>query len=747
MTRPAIAGLSFLRCTAFLGIAAALLAIAASPFAGVWASEFWVSPDGSDTAPGNRRHPFRTLERARDAVRAVNGRQDAGTDVVVHLKGGTYRLERPLVLDSRDSGRNGGSVVYRAVRGERPVLCGSVPVREWSLYDADLGIYRAYAGQRDSRQLYVNGRRATRARTEPYPAGFRPLFLEILGVPFPGGIEFIPTELNPERWRNPAAWSNPRDIEAVIVTQWKMMRVPLDSVTPYPDFQDPIDPALETGLLLMQEPGWTNANIYLDSVTLQPGIWSFWQVTRFENAYEFLDEPGEWYLDRAAGWLYYIPLPGEDMETAEVELPVLETLVEGRGELASPVSRIRFEGLTFACATWLGPSAGDGYVSDQSGFRLMGGGHAFNVIGHDKDVVRTPGNVRFRFARKIAFAGCIFEHLGAVALDFDTGSQDNTIEGNLFEDVSSAAIQLGGISEADHHPEHQEQVTRDNVIAGNLIRETGRDYVDAAGIFVGFSKNTTLRHNTLTDVPWSGIAVGWGWGLLDPGGFPGVPNAQRGQWGVYETPTPNSGNKIQKNRIDRFLGVLWDGGAVYTTGFQGTSLDAPLLVEGNVASRKRPAAGGNVFYTDGGSRFVRLHENVSLDNPVGAMDLGPPPRPGDPLPYSPLPSLLNGIPYGSDRGGCRTYGDMRYVRNYWMSPCFFNICPFTEDGVSYPTDVRSKKTHEIQGKDDVAMAILKAAGVQKRPATIPADRWILPPVAAECNSAPGPRPACAERED
>ena len=90
---------------------------------------------------------------------------------------------------------------------------------------------------------------------------------------------------------------------------------------------------------------------------------------------------GEWYLNRSTGMLYYIPRPGEDMAAAEVELPILQVLVEGSGDLEHPVSNMRFEGLTFSHATWLGPSGSDGYVSDQSGFHLIAPDHQPNFIG------------------------------------------------------------------------------------------------------------------------------------------------------------------------------------------------------------------------------------------------------------------------------------------------------------------------------------------------------------------------------
>ncbi|MBN1342765.1 MAG: right-handed parallel beta-helix repeat-containing protein [Phycisphaerae bacterium] len=688
-------------------------------------TEFWVSPDGDDASPGTQSAPFLTLERARDAIRALGKARREG-EIVVYLRGGTYPLTQAFALDPNDSGLNGHKVTYRAAPGERPVITGSIRVENWSLHDPNLGIYRACVDPCETRQLYVNGQRAVRARTSLYPSAFRPAYFYVLGIPEPIGILYEPDELNPSRWRDPWKWSNKQDVEAVIITQWKMMTVPVESVTPYPNYVVPElvpDPTIRnraTGLLKMKEPAWTNANVFLTSEGSdpnwgpQPGMWSFWQVTWFENAYEFLDEPGEWYLNKAEGCLYYIPRPGESMESADVELPVLEVLVNGQGSRGQAVENICFEGLTFSGATWLGPAGDDGYVSDQSGFHLVGPGHETNTSGHDPNVVRTPGNVRFQYAHGIEFRRNVFMHLGGVGLDFDTGSQGNTIEDNLFTDISSAAIQLGGVSIIDHHPASTEETTRDNVISNNLIRKVGREFVDAAGIFVGFTANTLISNNTIVDVPWSGIAMGWGWGLLDEGMFPGIAGAERGDWGTYTTPTTNSGNKILNNRIQQFLNVVWDGGAIYTTGQQGTSRDDPLLIKGNVASGKRLLAGGNTFYTDGGSRYIVLTENVSYDNPQGVTDFGLPSKAGDPLPY-PAYSELNGIPYGDETGGCRTYGNISFVGNYLLSSPFFDICPYSEGRVSYPVNMGFINNHYIQGAGQVPQSLLNAAGVQNFP--------------------------------
>ncbi|HSW87127.1 MAG TPA: right-handed parallel beta-helix repeat-containing protein [Rhabdochlamydiaceae bacterium] len=698
---------------------------------------FWVSPNGNDAASGTKQDPFLTLQRARDAVRALPS-SARNQDIYIYIKEGTYRLQQPLVLNGSDSGQNGYNVIYSAAPEGDPIISGAVQVTGWTLHDVPLGIYRAFVGPRQSRQLYVNGTRAVRARTTPYPAAFLPNFAS-------GGIEFIPTTLNPAQWRDPSTWTNPQDIEAVIQTQWKMMRVPLSSITPY----NP--PA--NGLITMQEPAWNNANVYYDATTNMPGVWSFWQVTWFENAYQFLDQPGQWYLDSVNGWLYYIPLPGEDLSTADVELPILETLIAGQGTANQPIHNIRFVGLTFSYATWLGPNGPNGYVSDQSGMLLIGTDHQPNIIGHDQHVVPTPGNLPFTFAENIVFYGNIFEHLGAVGLQFGTGSKNNTIDSNLFNDISSAAIELGAVSTNDARPSSPVFIVQDHIITNNLITSVAAEFVDAAGIFVGFTMNTTISQNTISNVPWSGIAMGWGWGLLDKGSFPGLGHAFSGEWGTFNTDTINSGSRIVQNRIQNFLNVLWDGGAIYTTGQQGPSLyGGGLIIEGNVASGKPTTpGGGNVFYTDGGSRYIRLLNNVSYNNPIGVTFFGPPPPAGDPLPYSFIPSLGNNLPYGSDSGGCVTYGDLQYIGNYWLqapipeeevlfnilyklllgfgpysSTGFFDVCPFTYNGVSYPVNLSFENNVSISSVADVPSFLLSNAGVQTRPVTIPPNKWVVP---------------------
>ncbi len=640
-------------------------------------AEYWVATDGSDEAVGDEAHPFLTLAHARDAVR--DNVQRKTCTINVNVKGGTYRLAEPLALSPDDSGAEEAPVVYRASPGEEVIISGAEMVGGWALHDAGLNIWKAeVATESMPRQLYVNGVRATRARTPDYPNYYTPTETGYFYLYLIGSDPQIPPN-----WRNPSL------VEAVTATQWKMMRCPVAEVKNGDD-------------VIMQDPCWTNANVF-------PEPWNFHLLSWWENAYEFLDEEGEWYLDPSVRTIYYIPRSGEDMATAEVYLPVLEKLVDAVGEASTPVSHIIFSGLSFMHATWLGPNAQDGYALDQSGFHLAGTGHEPNIIGHDPDDVGIPGNVGLSYARNIRFENCVFAHLGGIGLNFGTGSQENEIVGNEFRDISAAAIQVGGIAPEDHHPQASSQITRDNVISNNLVEYSGQDYYDAPGIYVGFTTGSVVEHNEISHVPWSGIAIGWGWGLLDPGGFAGLPNATPDEWGVFETPSAALGNRITNNKIEYFLEKLWDGGAIYSTGFQGTSIEDGQTISGNVAMNKRAAAGGNTFYTDGGSRFITLSENVSLGNPQGTVDFGPC------LKDSSFPALclLTGlVPYGADMGGCVPYGDMVFEENYLRDHLtFYDICTNTYFP-NAPTGMTFVDNSKVSSADEVPAAILEAAGRQ-----------------------------------
>ncbi len=254
--------------------------------------------------------------------------------------------------------------------------------------------------------------------------------------------------------------------------------------------------------------------------------------TYIENAYQLLDQPGEWYLDHAAKMLYYIPLAGQNMRTAAVVAPVLQTLIQGSGSLDSPIHDIQFTGLTLAYATWLAPTAAKGLVTMQANW------------GYDGQ--RMPANIVFTAAHNVQFQQDVFTHLGAAGLDLYAGSQNNVVNGCRFTDISGSGIQLGGIDDPD--PADLRAWDSGNVISNNYIDNVADEYHGGVGIFAGYVADTVVSHNEVADLPYTGISLGWGWA---------------------DNPVTNMvDNQIIGNNVHDVVQLLWDGGGIYTLGLE-----------------------------------------------------------------------------------------------------------------------------------------------------------------------------------
>lgn len=256
-----------------------------------------------------------SLGTARDKVRTMSGSMTR--DIAVRLFGGRYDLAETFELSGElDSGRGGFWISYEALSGETPVPGGGVRVAGWAVVDAGRRLYRAPApAGLATRHLFVDGVRARRARGATNPAGF---------------TETATGYRAPDA--SMASWRNPSDIEVVSLRYWKCFRCSVASIA--------------GAAIAMDEPCWTAAQPHAGFDMGLP--------TWIENAYELVDVPGEWYHDRAEGFIYYIPRPGEDLATADVVAARLETLVRGAGTAAAPLHHVRFEGITLrgcACPT------------------------------------------------------------------------------------------------------------------------------------------------------------------------------------------------------------------------------------------------------------------------------------------------------------------------------------------------------------------------------------------------------------
>jgi hypothetical protein len=176
--------------------------------------QIYVSPKGDDAHKGTAASPVRTLERALELSRSARDRR-------IVLRGGTYRLAQPLQLTAADSGATGHDLVFTAAPGEHPILSGAVRIEQWHLADPARRLWSAPvpASVSNTRQLYINGWRATRTRgrvpvalTET-PSGYTAASDAMASWKNPADIEFVYTGGNSlwtERSEGLGSWTEPR---------------------------------------------------------------------------------------------------------------------------------------------------------------------------------------------------------------------------------------------------------------------------------------------------------------------------------------------------------------------------------------------------------------------------------------------------------------------------------------------------------------------------------------------------------
>ncbi len=374
--------------SALLG--ALLLALGPAPAAdAATATTLYASPTGTGSSCTQAAPCSLTGAQAR--VRTLDSTM-AG-DIDVDLLGGTYRVTDPLRFGPQDSGENGHDVVYQAYPGQVPVISGAQQVSGFSLYDSGKNIYRADVPVgTQSRQLFVDGVRAQRARSALNPAGFTL-----------SGSSFTTSD------SSYASFTDQSQVEIVDDNAWKQLRCPLSTIT-------------------TPSGGGSSLNVdaacFADDNTSVPnpqypfngaGLPTLTGVTWIENAYQLLTQPGQFYLDPAAGHLFYIPRPGEDLATADVELPTAQELVDLSGTPGhlAPVDD------TAPGATYTGAWS-------------TSTGRAFGDLGNDVHYTKTDGD-----SVSDSFTGTGLEVLGE--LSPDQGNVDVYVDGTKTQTVSTYA--------------------------------------------------------------------------------------------------------------------------------------------------------------------------------------------------------------------------------------------------------------------------------------------------------------------
>ncbi|MES2894042.1 MAG: right-handed parallel beta-helix repeat-containing protein [Bacteroidota bacterium] len=557
-------------------------------------AQVYVAIDGNDAQIGSADAPKATLRGALRQVRELRRLNDSSikNGARILVKNGTYYLNESILIGPSDGGTATSPTIIEAAPNEHPVFSGGVQVKGWKklsgspkeipgvakgkLWVAELDVSK---GQPTSfRQLWVNGQKAVRAKT-----GHGDSMSRILSWDKQTQTCLIPTKDLPGLHLTAG-------MEMLIHQWWATAVLRIQGIVIERDsarltFRQPES-------RLQSEHPWP-----APWISKETGNSAFYLM----NALQFLDEPGEWFLDESERKLYYWPRSGEDPLTATVITPVLETLLSFQGTLDQPVSNIYITGLSFQHTSFPRPSLA-GHVPLQAGMYLLDA-YKLKVPGtiHNKGldnqgwIGRPPAAVTLTNSTNISFRDCSFLHTASTALDFAKGAKNSSVTGCLLKDIGGTAINLGIFSEESvethlpYNPTDERELCENLVISNNLITDATNEDWGCTGISAGYVRGVLIEHNELSELSYSGICVGWGWTKS--------LNAMRN-------------NRVIANKIHHYAKHMYDVAGIYTLSAQpGT-----LISENSIDSiYKAPYAHlpehWFYLYTDEGSSFMTVADN------------------------------------------------------------------------------------------------------------------------------------------
>ena len=432
---------------------------------------FHVSPQGNDAWSGQLADakrdktdgPFATLPAALRAVRELRADINTANDsFTILLRGGTYELTAPIVLTPEDSGTSAERpLTIAAYRKEKPVLSGGRRIAGWRPVSDLPGTWEAdvpFARETPFRSLFINDRRAVRART-PNEGFFR-----IEG----SSPQDKPVKLHFASGDIRKSWADSGETEIIALLAWADIRMYLRSV----DLENRVATLSGNPRPSNKE---ANARYFI------------------ENAPDSLDAPGEWQLDRQRGVVRYRRRGGEDMSTAEVIAPRLEDLLQLKGDLAAKraVRHVVLRGLSFSHTDWSMPA--EGYADTQA-------------------AIATRGDLYAEAATDCVIENNTFSHLSGYALDFGRGCQRNKIVGNEAFDLGGGGIRIG--EPGDRTPDAF-TANHTHTVTDNHFHQLGRIYPPAIGVFILQSGTNRIAHNHIHDLYYTTVSVGWNWGYQE----------------------------------------------------------------------------------------------------------------------------------------------------------------------------------------------------------------------------------------
>ena len=527
---------------------------------------FYVGNNGNDQWSGQRATvnrgetdgPFATLGRAVQASREWRKTQPATSTspITISIGQGIYEQSEPLVFQAQDSGLRieAGSKTKPVISGGRRITGWKQSEREGKQFWTAM-LPEVAAGRWYFRELWVNGQRAVRARHPNHG------YLKVAGLPDAAPewtkgqtrFRYNPGDLTP--------WGTLNQGEVVVMNRWADSRLP---ITKLDEQQHTITFGKRSVFALEKD------DLYY-----------------VEGVFEALDEPGEWFLDRQTGTLYYLPRRGESLNKLEAYAPALAQIVrlEGEPDQERFVQNIVFRGLEFSHSEWCFP---DGFSKALDRPEIFPAPEA-EVGGFGQAEIGVPGAFWGKGVRNCAFEKCAFHNLGDYGLELTEGCQSNRITQCEFSELGAGGIKLGETSVRAV----ESQQTKGTEVRDCRIHDGGKMFHSAIGVWIGQSPGNSLVHNEIHDFYYTGISIGWTWGY---------------------GPASASYNLVAFNHVHH-IGIKSDGdgpilsdmGGIYTLGKQpGTRVLNNLWHD--IAGLRY--GGWGIYFDEGSSGIVALSNVV-----------------------------------------------------------------------------------------------------------------------------------------
>ncbi len=475
-----------------------------------------------------------TIERALQQARLQKIHHQTDRSVL-HLKPGIYRLSQPIIIRPEDE--------HTTIIADGDVtISGGVLIKGWKrqgkIWVAD--VPELNGRPIEFRQLWVNGKKAIRARDVN---DFEQMN-KILSMDKAKETLYVPTTAVKSILHEKRA-------EMVLHEMWCIANLRIKGIQLMGDsaavtFHNP-----ESHVHFMHP--WPSPMVTADGKHN-----SAFYLT---NARSLLNEPGEWFLDIDNHKIYYYPRSHEDMRTAEVEAPALETLLKVEGTPDRMVHHVQIEGIRFSHTTWLRPSL-KGHAPLQAGMYMIeaykirpqlsrpNGDHKLDNQGW---VGRPEAAVSVNGGEGIIFKNCQFEHLGSTALDYHIYIKGGSIDYCTFRDIGGTAILAGSFGSEAHEahlpfdPNDRRMICTDLTITNNYINDAANEDWGCIGIGAGYVRSIRIVNNEISDVSYTGISLGWGWN---------------------QQPCAMADNRVERNYIHHYARHMYDTAGIYTLGCQ-----------------------------------------------------------------------------------------------------------------------------------------------------------------------------------